>query len=139
MGVGARQPDQGITEWTSSTTLLDPVSLKPILTITVGLCTLSLSTLRAQNVNLLAHFDFNDNSNPEAVDVVVDINPAKHGKFVAGAGQRIASPSDLVPLRPDLVVVMNPIYRKEIAADLEGMGLRPVLLAVGEDDPGREP
>ena len=77
--------------------------------------------------------------NPEAVDVVVDINPAKHGKFVAGAGQRIASPSDLVPLRPDLVVVMNPIYRKEIAADLEGMGLRPALLAVGEDDPGREP
>ena len=70
---------------------------------------------------------------------VVDINPHKAGHYLPGTGQEVVLPAALADDPPSLVVVMNPIYRKEIAADLEGMGLRPVLLAVGEDDPGREP
>ena len=62
-----------------------------------------------------------------AVAAVVDINPAKHGKFVAGSGHEIVAPERLRALRPDRVVVMNPIYRREIAADLLALGLEPRL------------
>ena len=58
---------------------------------------------------------------------VVDVNPSKHGRFVAGTGQEIVSPESLRDLRPDHVVIMNPVYEREIAADLGRMGLVPRL------------
>lgn len=61
-------------------------------------------------------------------EVVVDINPKKQGKFVAGTGQPIVAPKALSELRPDLVVVMNPVYRDEIASTLGELGLTPELL-----------
>lgn len=64
------------------------------------------------------------------VDWVVDINPHKHGKFLAGAAHVISSPEALRAGRPDLVVAMNPIYVEEIRADLDAMGLRPDVQAV---------
>lgn len=70
-------------------------------------------------------------AHPEAVDVVVDINPDKHGRHVASAGQRIVAPDELRALDPTLVVIMNPIYRAEIARDLASMGIRPEVLALG--------
>lgn len=64
------------------------------------------------------------------VDYAVDINPYKHGKFMAGSGHRIVGPERLVEDRPDLVIVMNPIYLKEIGDELDRLGvttdLRPV-------------
>src|SRR5690606_21156361 len=49
---------------------------------------------------------------PEADRVVgaVDINPHKHGSFLAGTGHPVLAPDDLVGIDPSLVVVMNPIY-----------------------------
>lgn len=44
----------------------------------------------------------------------VDINPHKHGMFMAGTGQEIVAPEFLTNYRPDLVVVMNPVYEEEI-------------------------
>jgi hypothetical protein len=63
------------------------------------------------------------------IDRVVDINPHKRGKHLAGTGQRIVAPADLAADPPDIVVVMNPVYRDEIAADLAGRGLTPELVA----------
>ena len=63
----------------------------------------------------------------EEIAAVVDINPHKHGKFVAGTGHEIVAPASLADLRPDVVVVMNPVYREEIGAELGRMGLAPEL------------
>ena len=62
----------------------------------------------------------------------VDINPHRQGYFMPGTGHRIFGPDDLVELKPDVVIVMNPIYREEIAADLAKRGLTPEILAVDD-------
>jgi SAM-dependent methyltransferase len=59
----------------------------------------------------------------EAVEFVVDLNPFKQGMFVPGTGQKIVAPEFLRTYRPDFVLVMNPIYRREIAVKLEALGL----------------
>nr|MDT0665366.1 hypothetical protein [Micromonospora sp. DSM 115978] len=64
------------------------------------------------------------------VDYAVDINPYKHGKFMAGSGHRIVAPSQLVADRPELVIVMNPIYLDEIGAELDRLGVQTELKAV---------
>jgi SAM-dependent methyltransferase len=64
------------------------------------------------------------------IDYAVDINPHKHGKFMAGTGQRIVGPEFLRDYRPDLVIAMNPIYLDEIGAQLSSMDLGPELVAV---------
>jgi SAM-dependent methyltransferase len=66
----------------------------------------------------------------EMVDAVVDINPHKHGKFLAGCGNEILSPEALAEIRPDVVVAVNPIYLNEIGKDLAAMGLEPELTAL---------
>jgi nucleoside-diphosphate-sugar epimerase len=57
---------------------------------------------------------------------VVDINPAKQGRFVPITGQEIVAPDELPALlegRPAVVVVMNPTYEHEIAAHLDALGI----------------
>jgi SAM-dependent methyltransferase len=63
------------------------------------------------------------------VSAVVDINPYRQGKFMAGTGQPIIAPQALRAEPPDAVIIMNPIYREEIRRDLEQLGLSPELLA----------
>ncbi|MFA9565355.1 MAG: SAM-dependent methyltransferase, partial [Acidimicrobiales bacterium] len=60
----------------------------------------------------------------------VDINPYKHGKFMAGTGQEIVAPEYLTAYQPQLVVAMNPIYVAEIQADLDRLGVAAELTAV---------
>ena len=64
----------------------------------------------------------------KAVEFVVDQNPFKQGKFIPGTGQRIVAPGFLVDYRADAVIVMNPLYRKEVAAKLEALGLHSKVL-----------
>ena len=59
---------------------------------------------------------------------VVDINPRKHGMHVAGTGQRIGAPEELVAVQPDEVIVMNPVYLDEITTSLHEMGLHPAVV-----------
>ena len=59
------------------------------------------------------------------VDSVVDVNPGKKGRFVPGSGHEICAPGDLADRDIAHVVVMNPIYRDEIAAELAGLGMTP--------------
>jgi hypothetical protein len=64
----------------------------------------------------------------EEIRYAVDINPNKHGTFIAGTGQKIVSPDFLREYQPDLVIVMNPIYRNEIREALDAMGVRSRLM-----------
>ncbi len=57
------------------------------------------------------------------VDWVVDINPRKQGHFVPLMRQRIVGPDYLLENPPDLVVVMNPEYEREIRGTIESMGI----------------
>lgn len=59
---------------------------------------------------------------------IVDVNPRKQGGFVAGTGQEIIAPARLKALRPDVVVIMNPVYRDEISATLQTLGVSAPLL-----------
>ncbi len=64
----------------------------------------------------------------EELAAVVDINPHKHGKFLAGSGREILSPDALRGLRPDVVLLMNSIYTEEVRNELATRGLRPQLV-----------
>jgi hypothetical protein len=64
------------------------------------------------------------------IEYVVDINPYKQGTYMPGTGHLIVAPEFLDEYRPDVVIVMNPVYREEIAADLRRMGLSPQVLTV---------
>ena len=65
------------------------------------------------------------------VDAAVDINPFKQGKFLPGSGHAVVGPEALPDLKPDLVVVMNPIYVPEITLMLNDLGLQPEIRALG--------
>lgn len=62
------------------------------------------------------------------VELAVDINPHRRGQFMATTGQEIVGPDQLKDRTPDVVIVMNPIYRREIEADLGKLGLAPEVL-----------
>jgi SAM-dependent methyltransferase len=64
------------------------------------------------------------------IEFVVDINPFKHGKYLAGSGAVIVSPEFLQEYQPDVVIVMNPIYVSEINDQLQSMGLTPRVIAI---------
>jgi hypothetical protein len=66
----------------------------------------------------------------DRVPFVVDINPRKHGTFLPGTAQQIVGPDAMKAHRPDVVIVMNPVYRDEILSDLVARGLRPQVLAL---------
>ena len=66
----------------------------------------------------------------DLVQYVVDINPRKKGLFVPGTGQEIVNPAALADYQPDTVIIMNPIYRDEIAKMLQDQGvLADILVA----------
>lgn len=67
----------------------------------------------------------------DEIQYTVDINPNKHGTYMAGTGQQIVSPEFLRDYRPDLVILMNPIYYQEIHQHLSQMGLTPRIISVG--------
>jgi len=64
------------------------------------------------------------------VDYVVDINPHKQGHFVPGTGQQIVAPEALRQLKPDALILMNPIYQDEVKRIVAGLGLAPEFLAL---------
>ena len=65
-----------------------------------------------------------------AIEYVVDINPYRQGKFMAGTGQEIVAPEFLKSYRPDVAIAMNPVYQGEIQADLTRLGLKTAVMAV---------
>ncbi|MFQ5577051.1 MAG: class I SAM-dependent methyltransferase [Anaerolineae bacterium] len=66
----------------------------------------------------------------QALQSVVDINPRKQGKYVAGTGQQFVPPEFLRRYRPDVIVIMNPVYAGEIEQRAAELGLAAQLVQV---------
>lgn len=79
----------------------------------------------SKSVGFLTHF-----AGEGISDCVVDINPHMENNFIPGIGSRYVQPRHLVDERPDVVIIMNGVYREEIAAQLAAMGLSPELHAL---------
>lgn len=62
------------------------------------------------------------------VSAVVDVNPRKAGSGVPGTAHVIGSPKDLIDVQPTTVLIANPVYRDEIAAELRTLGVHAELL-----------
>jgi SAM-dependent methyltransferase len=64
----------------------------------------------------------------DQVEYIVDVNPFKQGRFMAGTGHPIVGPQDLPDCPPDVVIVMNSIYQDEIACTLHDLGVHPEIV-----------
>jgi len=68
----------------------------------------------------------------DKIEYCVDINPNKHGTFIAGTGQKVISPEFLRDYQPEVVIILNPIYKPEIDEKLKHMGLNAELITVND-------
>lgn len=59
----------------------------------------------------------------EQIKYVVDINPRKQGKYIAGTGQQIVPPEFLRDYKPEVIIIMNLIYQGEIQQITKKLGL----------------
>jgi len=66
----------------------------------------------------------------DEIKYTVDINPFKQGTYMPVTGQEIVSPDFLGEYRPDVVIVMNPVYVEEIKKDLNRMDLAPEIFSL---------
>jgi SAM-dependent methyltransferase len=66
----------------------------------------------------------------EEITAVVDVNPYKQGKFMPGTGHEVVAPAALAAIRPDVVILMNPIYAREVQSQLNTLEIKADLLAV---------
>jgi SAM-dependent methyltransferase len=64
----------------------------------------------------------------ERISAIVDVNPNKWGKYIAGAGMQVVSPRSLSAAPPDLIIVMNEIYETEIRGIVHEVGINPHLV-----------
>jgi SAM-dependent methyltransferase len=63
----------------------------------------------------------------EAIQHAIDINPHRQGTYMAGTGHEIKGPGFLKDFKPDIVIVMNAVYKDEIQRDLARMNLKPTI------------
>jgi len=66
----------------------------------------------------------------DEIEYAVDVNPRKHGTYMAGTAQQIVTPAFLQQYKPDVVIVMNAVYCNEIQQHLDQMGITAQLLPV---------
>ena len=59
----------------------------------------------------------------DEIQYIVDINPNRHGKFIPGVGKQIVSPSFLKDYKPEVIIIMNPVYLNEIRKMVETMDI----------------
>ncbi len=64
----------------------------------------------------------------DQIQYAVDINPYRQGYYMPGSGVEIVDPEFLGQYAPDVVIIMNAIYRREIGEDLQKLGLAPEIL-----------
>ncbi|MGQ7867795.1 class I SAM-dependent methyltransferase [Sunxiuqinia sp. sy24] len=79
----------------------------------------------SKSVGFLTQFD-----DLKLINHVVDINPHMQGNFIPGIGIQYQTPDDLKAIQPDVVIIMNGVYRNEIAAMLNERGLQPELICL---------
>ena len=66
----------------------------------------------------------------DEIEYVIDINPYRHGKFLAGSGKEIMPPDFLKEYKPDVTIVMNPIYKDEIRQMLDNMEINTEVISL---------
>jgi SAM-dependent methyltransferase len=59
---------------------------------------------------------------------VVDLNPRKWGRYLPVTAHRVDPPATLTELQPRAVIITNPAYRSEIAAQLADLGVTAEIL-----------
>lgn len=64
----------------------------------------------------------------DQLEYAVDLNVRKQGMFITGTGQQIVAPTFLQRYRPDVIIVMNPIYLQEIQQLLNDLGVNAELV-----------
>jgi SAM-dependent methyltransferase len=64
----------------------------------------------------------------DSIELVVDLNPRKQGRYLPGTAHRVHSPDALRDEPPARVIVMNPMYRDEIEAQLHQMHVEAEVL-----------
>jgi hypothetical protein len=68
--------------------------------------------------------------NESHIEYGIDLSMYKHEKHVAGTGQKIMPPDFLKNYKPDVVIVMNPIYLEEIRQMVKQMDLSSRVIPV---------
>jgi hypothetical protein len=71
----------------------------------------------------------------DEVKHVVDINPHRVGKYLPVTGQRIIAPAFLREYRPDNVIIMNPIYLREVEQELARQRCEPSVYTILDPEP----
>lgn len=64
----------------------------------------------------------------DRISALIDINPHKQGRFVPGTGAPVLPPDALRGRRLQSIIVMNPLYRDEIASTAAALGLTPEIV-----------
>ena len=54
---------------------------------------------------------------------MVDINPNKQGMYIPGTSQSIVPPEFLKEFKPDVIIIMNPVYKNEIQETINKLEL----------------
>ena len=79
----------------------------------------------SKSVGFLTHFH-----DLGVIDHVVDINPHMQGNYIPGIGIQYVKPEYMKQYQPDVVIIMNDIYKNEIGEMLLKMGLKPELICL---------
>jgi ubiquinone/menaquinone biosynthesis C-methylase UbiE len=62
------------------------------------------------------------------IKYIVDINPYRNGKYLPGIAKKIVSPKALIKNNPDITIIMNPVYKKEIKKILNNMSVKTKIM-----------
>jgi SAM-dependent methyltransferase len=54
---------------------------------------------------------------------IVEINPARQGRYIPGTGALVVAPESLVQYRPDVIILTNATYENEIKQQANRLGL----------------
>jgi SAM-dependent methyltransferase len=66
----------------------------------------------------------------DEIPYIIDINPYRHNKFIPGVGKKIMPPEFIKKYKPDITIVMNPIYFEEIREMIEDMEVSTEMIPV---------
>ncbi len=62
------------------------------------------------------------------ISALVDVNPHKQGRFAPGTGTAVVGPESLRGRPVRSIIVMNPLYRDEVAQAAHELGLAPDII-----------
>ncbi len=81
----------------------------------------------AKTVGLIAAL-----GSPEHIACAVDLSPSRHDRYLPGSGLMVRPPEALRRLSPAHVVLMNPVYRMEVATQLAALSPASQLHTINE-------